>query len=111
MVEWDGLALLGESACDGKIVVVQMNKNDKGFVYVLRCYDQKWYIGSTRDLNKRLEAHKMGRVKTTKSRRPIRLVYSEQFDSYKEACQRELYLKSGAGREWLKEKLERCQSG
>jgi putative endonuclease len=78
----------------------------KGFVYILCCKDERLYIGSTRDLNKRFKAHIMGRVKTTKGRRPVQLVYSEEFDDYSEAR-----LKSGTGREWLKAKLERCQSG
>jgi putative endonuclease len=74
----------------------------KGFVYVLKCHDQKLYIGSTRDLEERLTSHKMGRVKTTKSRRPILLVYLEEFEHYQEARKRELYLKTGTGRDWLK---------
>ena len=86
-------------------------KLNKGFIYVLRCKDQKLYIGSTRDMDKRLEAHKMGRVKTTKGRRPVQLIYIEEFESYKEAHKRELYLKSGTGRDWLNAKMERCQSG
>jgi hypothetical protein len=35
----------------------------------------------------------------------------EEYENYKEARHRELYLKSGTGRDWLKAKLERCQSG
>ena len=53
----------------------------------------------------------VGRVKTTKSRRPVELIYFEEFNDYSEARKREIYLKSGTGREWLKSKLERCQSG
>ena len=48
----------------------------------------------------------MGRVRTTKNRRPVELIYTEEFEDYKEARQRELYLKSGTGREWLQTKLE-----
>jgi putative endonuclease len=81
--------------------------NTKGFVYVLKCKDQKLYIGSTRDLDKRLKAHKMGRVKTTKSRRPVKLIHMEEFESYEEARKRELYLKSGTGRDWLKDKMKK----
>ena len=83
----------------------------QGFVYILSCKDERLYIGSTRDLDKRFKAHMMGRVKTTKGRRPVQLIYSEKFDDYSEARKREVYLKSGTGREWLKAKLERCQSG
>ncbi|OHE61002.1 MAG: hypothetical protein A2Z47_11050, partial [Thermodesulfovibrio sp. RBG_19FT_COMBO_42_12] len=76
-----------------------------------RCKDQRLYIGSTRDLLKRLQAHKMGRIKTTKSRRPVQLIYKEELEDYKEARKRELYLKSGTGRDWLRTKTEGCQSG
>ena len=82
-----------------------------GFIYVLRCRDQRLYIGSTRDLDNRVKAHMMGRVKTTKGRRPVRLVYMEKFEDYREARKREFYLKSGTGRDWLTKMLERCRSG
>ena len=52
-----------------------------GYVYVLRCNDLRFYIGSTRDLNKRIEAHRQGRVKTTKGRRPVQLIYTEEFET------------------------------
>ncbi len=83
----------------------------QGHVYVLRCKDERLYIGSTRDLDDRLKAHMMGRVKTTKRRRPVQLVYTEEFEDYREARKREFYLKSGTGREWLRLILERCRSG
>ncbi len=79
----------------------------KSFVYVLRCSDSTFYIGSTRNLIKRLQAHKNGKVKTTKNRRPIKLFYKEELLTYTEARKRELYLKSGAGRDWLKSKIWR----
>lgn len=104
-----GLDLLSESACGGKIVVG--GDVNKGFVYVLRCSDQKLYTGSTRDLYKRLEAHRTGKVRTTKNRRPVQLIYKEEFGNYQEARDREIYLKSGTGREWLKTQLEGWPSG
>ncbi|HTR45514.1 MAG TPA: GIY-YIG nuclease family protein [Thermodesulfovibrionales bacterium] len=83
----------------------------KGFVYVLRCSDNKLYTGSTRDIEERLAAHGKGKVRTTKSRRPVELVYKEEFEEYSAARKRELYLKSGVGREWLKSQLEGWPSG
>ncbi|MBN1384325.1 MAG: GIY-YIG nuclease family protein [Elusimicrobia bacterium] len=74
-------------------------------VYVLRCVDNKLYVGSTRDIKSRIQAHNNGKVKTTKSRRPVKLIYIEEVYTYTEARKRELYLK-GVGREWLKKKLE-----
>ena len=75
----------------------------KPCVYVLRSEkDSGIYIGSTRDLSSRLKAHKYGKVKSTKGRRPLELIYTEELGTYHEARKREIYLKSGAGREFLK---------
>ena len=84
---------------------------DKGFVYVLICADDRLYIGSTRDINKRIQTHNNGKVKTTKSRRPVELIYKEEMLTYTEARKRELYFKSGSGRDWLKKIKERWPSG
>ncbi len=108
MVEWGGLARLSGSAYGGKTVRLKM---ENSFIYVLKCADSKMYIGSTRDLCNRMKAHEKGKVKTTKSRRPVKLIYSEKFENYADARKRENYLKSGTGRCWLKNKLEGCQSG
>jgi putative endonuclease len=77
-------------------------KLEKGYTYVLRCADDRLYVGSTRDLEKRIEAHQKGKVKTTKHRRPGKLIHAEKTANYSEARKRELYLKSGTGRDWLK---------
>lgn len=64
------------------------------FVYILRCADDSFYVGSTRDLNARLKTHNDGRGSTyTLKRRPVRRVYSETFCSEAEAIQRESQLK------------------
>ncbi len=63
--------------------------------YILECADQTLYVGSTNDLERRLHQHnhlKSG-AKYTKQRRPIRLVHSEKFLTFKEARQREHALK------------------
>jgi putative endonuclease len=78
---------------------------NKPYVYVLRSQkDAGIYIGSTRNLPSRLKAHQHGKVKSTKGRKPLELVYIEEYESYSEARKREIYLKSGAGREFLKDK-------
>ena len=75
---------------------------NKPYVYVLRSNkDSGIYIGSTRNLPSRLKAHHYGKVKSTKGRRPFDLVYIELCDSYTEARKKEIYFKSGAGREFL----------
>ncbi len=71
--------------------------------YVLRSNkDNKLYVGSTRtSINERLHRHNSSSVKSTSKRRPLVLVYTENFNNYSGARRRELYLKSGSGREHL----------
>ena len=64
----------------------------------------QFYVGSSRlnDSEKRLRAHNVGRVRSTKLGRPWAKVAMELFDSYTEARKREIFLKSGVGRKWIK---------
>ena len=81
--------------------------NDKWFAYVLLCSNNSLYRGYTNDLDKRLEQHKSGKgAKYTRMHKPIKIVYSEQFDTKEEAMKRERYFKSVVGRKWLAEKLK-----
>lgn len=52
------------------------------FVYILHCRNRKYYVGSTRDtLERRVNEHNAGVYDGfTKSRRPVDLVFSEEFD-------------------------------
>lgn len=64
------------------------------FVYILKSLkDNKFYIGSTSNLKRRLKEHNSGLVKSTKSRKPLKLVYFEGYASEKDARQREYNLK------------------
>ena len=73
------------------------------YVYVLQSgIDKKLYVGSTSNLGKRLKYHNQGKVKSTKSRRPLKLIYYEDWITKTEAIKREHFFKSGNGRKWLK---------
>jgi len=64
------------------------------FAYLLRCADGSLYAGSTLDLAARELRHNAGRgSRYTAGRRPVRMVYSESFDSQQEAMARERELK------------------
>jgi len=66
------------------------------YVYVLKSLkDQKIYTGYSSDLKRRFLQHQSGLVKSTKNRRPIKLIYYEAFLDKKDAQNRERYLKSG----------------
>jgi putative endonuclease len=73
------------------------------YVYVLRSSkDNGYYIGISATPNKRLRNHNWGMTKSTKGRRPFKLMYVETVSSREEARKREKYLKSGVGREFIK---------
>jgi len=52
-----------------------------------------------------LLSHNAGKVKSTKSYLPWKLIYNEEFETRIEARKREKYLKSAAGRRWRKNNL------
>ena len=63
-------------------------------VYIVECADQTLYTGWTTDIEQRLKAHNSGRgAKYTRSRTPVRLVYSEEKPDRRTAMQRELEIK------------------
>lgn len=65
---------------------------------MLRCRDGSYYVGSTRDLQSRVDQHAMGAgAEYTKHRLPVELVYAVEFDTILEAFQWEKRLQ-GWGR-------------
>ena len=75
-------------------------------VYVLKSLiNGRFYIGCTNNLARRLYEHNNGLSTYTKSTRPFKLVYQEEFSTLKFARRREKQLKGGQGRQWLKNKL------
>lgn len=78
------------------------------YTYILKSEkDNKNYIGFTNNIEKRLNQHSQGIVKSTKNRRPLKLIHTEKFSDKKDAIKREKYYKTGAGREELKRILEK----
>lgn len=77
------------------------------YVYILFSNkDKLLYTGYTDDLKSRYKAHIGGFVKSTKFRRPLMLIYYEGYISELDARRRELYLKGGNGKMFLKEQLK-----
>lgn len=81
------------------------------YTYVLLCIDKKrnrrkFYVGGCENLEKRLSEHKSKKVKTTKSFDTIRLACIEGCFNKTDARKRELQLKTGFGRGYLKRRLE-----
>jgi putative endonuclease len=76
------------------------------YVYVLRSVsDDGFYIGYTSNLRTRLRQHSEGNSFATSYRRPWKLIHYEAYLEQADALGREKYLKSGAGRRFLKAQL------
>ena len=64
------------------------------YTYIVECADGSLYCGWTNDLEKRIADHNAGKgAKYTKPRLPVRLVYSESFETKEEAMSREWHIK------------------
>ena len=73
------------------------------YAYVLKSLkDGSYYYGSTKDLEKRIQIHNMGKVKYTKGHIPYKIHYYEKFSTRKEAFRREKFFKSIEGYNWFK---------
>ncbi len=71
-------------------------------VYIIKSSkDNKRYIGCTKNILRRLDEHNNGLVKSTRSRRPLELIYNEEFENKADAFAREKFFKSSKGREYL----------
>lgn len=75
-------------------------------VYVLKCADGTCYKGQTKDFPKRMQQHENGEVSSTAKHLPFEVIHWESYKTRTEAVEREKYLKSGRGREWLKKQYE-----
>ena len=77
------------------------------YVYILRCADGSYYTGLTEDLEIQLAQHQMGELPGyTQNRRPIELVFSDQFTSMDDAINRERQIKG-----WSRSKKEALIAG
>ena len=74
-------------------------------IYVLKDEKGNFYKGATNNLSRRLKEHRKGGTKTTRKMKHIDVVYIEEYDSFADARKREVYLKTAAGRRFLKSKL------
>jgi len=66
----------------------------RAFVYIVRCADRTFYIGTAKDVKARLAVHNTGKgAKYTRPRLPVRLVWQEGPMTLTRALQREYQLK------------------
>lgn len=71
--------------------------------YIVQCSDGTLYCGYSNDVQKRVDTHNKGKgAKYTKTRLPVKLVYTECFETKSEAMKKEYQIK----RLTRKQKLE-----
>jgi len=77
------------------------------FVYAIKSSNRNYiYVGITNNIERRFNEHQTGLNKTTAPYKPFILFYNENFPTRIEARTREKYLKSGVGKEFLKQILK-----
>jgi putative endonuclease len=77
------------------------------YVYVLKSQiKERIYIGETADLKNRLERHNLGKVKSTKSYKPWKLIYYEAYSEKRLGKITERFYKTSQGKRQIKKKLE-----
>ncbi|NAS31934.1 GIY-YIG nuclease family protein [Flavobacteriaceae bacterium R38] len=78
------------------------------YVYILRCSDNSLYTGITNNIERRFSEHQEGKLKNsyTHSRRPLKLVFQQEFTSPDQAIYFEKKIKK-----WSKLKKEALISG
>ncbi len=77
------------------------------WVYILRCSDGSYYTGVTNDLERRVFQHNAGvGGKYTKSRRPVKLVFTQDFGNVLDAIAAEKQIKG-----WRRSKKEALIAG
>ncbi|MCK9578257.1 GIY-YIG nuclease family protein [bacterium] len=74
-------------------------------VYILRCSDNRIYIGCTKNVKDRMLRHQKGQIRFTSLRLPVELVSCVFFRDQYSAFSFEKYLKTGSGRAFLKKHL------
>ena len=82
------------------------------FLYILQNKEKNWhYIGITTNITNRISEHDAGEVRSSKSYRPLVLVYRETFPDKTSARKRELFLKKTAkARKVLFEEISKLSS-
>ena len=76
-------------------------------VYILRCGDGSYYVGSTRNLESRMEQHYSGAGGDyTRKRQPVTLVFAEEYQRVDEAWEREKQIQG-----WSRRKREALIEG
>ena len=77
------------------------------YTYIIysKCLD-KFYVGSTQNIENRISRHNNSSTKSTKAGKPWVLVYQESFNTRAEAVRRELEIKSQKSRKYIENLID-----
>ena len=83
-------------------------KSHQYYVYILLCSDDSYYVGVTNDIERRLKEHNHSEnnISYTYSRRPVKLVFQEEFNDINVAISKEKQIKG-----WTRQKKEALIKG
>ena len=103
-----------ERSCGCSLSEVEGNNPPKRYthsfmphMYILRCADDSYYTGSTRNLERRLVQHQRGEgARHTAKRLPVELIYCEEYARVEDAFQREKQVQR-----WSRKKKEALMAG
>jgi len=81
------------------------------YVYIIQSLkDESYYLGSTQNLEDRLDRHNQGRSTYTKSKRPWKLLYFEEFPDRSTAVRRENQIKRRKSHEFIEKLIAKFQA-
>ena len=80
-------------------------------MYILQSSIGSYYIGATNNIYERVNQHNKGRVKSTKSYRPWKLIYNESYSTLSEARKREVKVKGWKSRKAIEKLLALSSNG
>ncbi len=75
------------------------------YVYILLLKNKQLYKGFTEYLRKRIRDHQLGKVKSTRFRRPLKLIHYEIYLLKSDALRREKFLKTSIRIKLLKQQI------
>lgn len=88
---------------------VEEKSKNMHYFYIVRCLDNTLYCGQTNNLGRRIQEHNSNKIKSakyTRIRKPVKLVYSEEYPTLQLAMKREWQIKK-----WTKAKKEALVKG
>lgn len=82
-----------------------METKNKGYVYILKDKNGKFYVGSTDNLKRRLKQHKNGHTQTTRNMDGLEIAFEQEYDSLDLARKIELKIKKLKRKDYIEKMI------